>query len=145
MILKWFSASSTKTKHAIAAMSTLLALGSLAAICFVIYQILQRVDIVTILENIVFGIIVLFSILVCLIVFACLHFHFYEKLFGKENQLGSNSSSVESSWISNSGEKPSCNRVNVEYKDKTISWNVNPSSLDWSFNTTNPICTYLPK
>ena len=126
-------------KHTIATVLTVMTISAVIYTGYHIGQLLKGISITEVLETLSRYALYILLTAMAVAIYSLIHMHFYEKLF-KEKPIKSCPS-----WIQNTGERPSCTIMNIEFADKSIKWNVYADDFDWSLNTDNPITSYLPK
>lgn len=130
----------TYLKHTIATVLTIMTISAVLYTGYHVGQLLKGITIMEALETLTRYFSYIFSAALAVSLYLLIHNHFYNKLF-KEKPLNA----ASTSWIKNSGERPSCTTMNIEFADKSIKWNVYPEDFDWSLTAENPITSYLPK
>lgn len=140
MLLKHSSCYSERKIRALAAIGAIVMVGLIGLLAFAIYGGHRQFDtglIALTMACVIVGL--LFLLLVCFVVVR-LYSRVYSVLFGGASRAGR----MKGSWIINTGSAPQADRVNVEYKNSSISWNRTPETLDWRLDNVNPIVSYLP-
>lgn len=144
MVVKRFANVGTRSKQIIAAVASVAVVSAIILVCFVIYPLLKFIDPVMVIEMIVGGIVLIAVLIAILLVIMFFYQYFYSKLFEDTEKAGY-SAKIHDSWTRNEGAQPPCGRVNVQFTDDSILWNVETCALDWSLDLENRIKSFLPK